>query len=143
MTLVGLPNEGACNFAEFLGKHEGRCAREGRLASPSFISVSAAGFGSAYWEMSSLMLSSCSAVSVAVAGVRGDPRNELEPSCCVCLAACPPMLTGGVAELTRSLTFSSWAFNSAALLLIFVIGRTEVGVGIVEVGRLLKCGGEN
>lgn len=91
--------------------------------------------------MSSLILSSCSEVSAVVAGVLGDPRRELEssaaPACC--LAICPAMPTGGVAELARSLPLSNWAFSSAALLLIFVIGR---GVGVVTVGEL-KCGGEN
>ena len=92
--------------------------------------VSAADFGSAYWEMSSLMLRSCSEVSVAVAGVCGDPRNELKPSEALgcCLPGFPTMPTGGVAELARSLPFSSWAFNSAALLLIFVMGRKGVGI---------------
>ena len=109
----------------------------------SFIIVSAAGFGSAYWEMSSLILSSCSEVSVAVAGVLGDPRKELEPSAApgCCLAICPTMPTSGVAELARSLPHSNWAFSSAALLLIFVMGRK--GVGVLAVAKLLKCGGEN
>jgi hypothetical protein len=92
--------------------------------------------------MSSLILSSCSEASVAVAGVLGDPRKELEhsgaPGCC--LGICPVMPTGGVAELARSLPLSSWAFSSAALLLIFVIGRS--GVGVLEAGKL-KGGGEN
>ena len=76
-----------------------------------------------------------------MAGVLGDPRNELElsvPLAC-CFAVCPTMPTGGVAELARSLPLSNWAFSSAALLLIFVMGR---GVGVVRVGEL-NCGGEN
>ena len=108
----------------------------------SFTSVCAAGFGPAYWEMSSLIFSSCSEVSVAVAGVLGDPRKELEPSVApgCCLAICPAMPAGGVAELARSLPLSNWALNSAALLLIFVMGRK--GVGVLAADKL-KCGGEN
>lgn len=128
MSFVGLPNEGSCDFAKVSGRDEGRFVRDGRpVLLAFFISASAAGFGSAYWEMSSLMLSSCS--EVAVAG-----------GCS--LAACPNIPTGGVAE-RASLSFSSCAFNSAALvlILIFVMGRESVGV--LAVGKLLECGGEN
>jgi hypothetical protein len=91
--------------------------------------------------MSSLILNSWSEVSVVVAGVLGEPRKELDPSAApaCCLAICPTMPTGGVAELARSLPLSNWALSSAALLLIFVIGR---GVGVLTVGEL-RCGGEN
>jgi hypothetical protein len=92
-----------------------------------FIFASVVEFESAYWEISSLILRSCSYLVTAVIGDIGELRTELELSAALCLATGTSMVTGGIAELARlSLPFSNLAFNSAAVALICV-GRGAVG----------------
>ena len=141
VTFVALPDERICDFADCLMRVGGWWDTLGKLLS-SFGGRSVAVLGSAYWEMRSFMMTSCSELFVRSTGFRKDLCDELKlsapPSCC--LTACATMATGGVSDLARSLCFSSCAFNSAALVLIFVMDRS--GVGPFVVGRLWKsCGG--
>ncbi|PMD59184.1 uncharacterized protein K444DRAFT_426740 [Hyaloscypha bicolor E] len=144
VTFVGLPNEGACDFAVESGCFGVRWLSEmlGVLGVFSCFTLAfAAGFDSEYCEIKSLTFSSCSCFSAPM-GIFGDPRNKLEFSTRTAgLVASPVVPAGGVDEPPRpSRPFRSWAFSSAALAFICVTGRG--GAGLAFMGWL-KGEGEN